>query len=141
MLKNALYLVDSLEKKEFCWDLVLFFVGCSFIEDLTYHLRHFLWTPVQQFISSEIQLKLYGNLHDSSLRWHLNRKTGEIVQIMNRGRNSINDFLRYVLFTLVPEVFDIVSSLVLLSIMFDWYFGVIIIATMWLYLCKNLRYL
>ena len=31
-----------------------------------------------------------------SLRWHLQRKTGEVLRVVDRGTNSINNLLRYI---------------------------------------------
>jgi len=32
-----------------------------------------------------------------SLRWHLGRRTGEVLRIMDRGTNSVNNLLKWVL--------------------------------------------
>lgn len=58
-------------------------------------MRTFLWIRVQQFTSREVQVELLRHLHNLSLRWHLERKTGEVLRSVDRGTSSINNLLRY----------------------------------------------
>lgn len=60
------------------------------------NVRTFLWIRVQQFTSREVQVELLRHLHNLSLRWHLERKTGEVLRSVDRGTSSINNLLRYV---------------------------------------------
>lgn len=59
------------------------------------NMRTFLWIRVQQFTSREVQVELLRHLHNLSLRWHLERKTGEVLRSVDRGTSSINNLLRY----------------------------------------------
>lgn len=120
------------------WDLILLYVAYNYFQSIAYNARSFLWTPVEHSTSKEIQTELFQKLHKKSLRWHLAQQTGEVLQIMGRGQNSINSLLSYILFYMGPQVIDIVGSLAFFSVMFNWYFGIVIIATMWLYLRKQL---
>lgn len=95
--------------------------------------------PIEQYTAKKIQIKLFSHLHNLSLRWHLGRKTGEVLEVMNRGANSINGLMGYVLQTIAPAVFDIIVSVVFLSYMLNWYFGVIAIVAMFLYSRKQIR--
>ena len=38
----------------------------------------------------------YSICFSLSLRWHMGRKTGEVLRVVDRGRNSINNVLKYV---------------------------------------------
>ncbi|XP_014664266.1 PREDICTED: ATP-binding cassette sub-family B member 6, mitochondrial-like [Priapulus caudatus] len=58
------------------------------------NLNTFLWIRVQQYTSREVQVQLYDHLHGLSLRWHLGRKTGEVLRVMDRGTTSINTLLK-----------------------------------------------
>lgn len=42
----------------------------------------------------EIEIDMYRHLHKLSLSWHLSKKTGEIVRILDRGTGSINTLLK-----------------------------------------------
>ena len=60
------------------------------------NLRSFLWIKVQQYTSRSVQVELFEHLHNLSLRWHLHRKTGEVIRMVDRGSTSIENLLRYV---------------------------------------------
>lgn len=58
------------------------------------NLRTFLWIRVQQFTSRRVELRLFSHLHELSLRWHLGRRTGEVLRIVDRGTSSVTGLLR-----------------------------------------------
>ena len=98
------------------------------------NLRTFLWIRVQQFTALQIQVGLFAHIHDLSLRWHLSRKTGEVLRIMDRGTSSINYLLQYLVFSIVPTLIDIVIAIVYFCVAFNPWFGLIILIAMVLYL-------
>lgn len=98
------------------------------------NLRTFLWIGVQQYTTRTMQVELFDHLHGLSLRWHLGRKTGEVLRVMDRGTQSINNLLSYILFNIVPTFADIGVAVVYFVIAFDAWFGLIIFTTMTTYL-------
>lgn len=58
------------------------------------NLRSFLWIRVQQYTNRLVQVRLFAHLHSLSLRWHLGRKTGDVLRSIDRGTSSINSLLR-----------------------------------------------
>ena len=94
------------------------------------NLRSFLWIQVQQFTSRTLQVDLFTHLHNLSLRWHLGRKTGEVLRVMDRATQSINNLLSYVLFNIAPTLVDIGIAVVYFVIAFDGWFGLIVFITM-----------
>ncbi|XP_055849647.1 ATP-binding cassette sub-family B member 6 [Episyrphus balteatus] len=136
-------LVDSLTEEpiSFRWDFVLIFVGLSFLQGggtgtmgLLNNLRSFLWIRVQQYTTREIEVDLFRHLHNLSLRWHLQRKTGEVLRVMDRGTDSINNLLNYIIFSIAPTIIDIIVAVVFFVYAFNWYFGLIVFLTMFLYI-------
>lgn len=71
------------------------------------NLRSFMWIKVSQYTGRAIRVKLFTHLHALSLRWHLSRKTGEVLRMMDRGTSSINSLLNSVLFSILPTLVDI----------------------------------
>jgi len=82
----------------------------------------------------EIQVGVFRHLHGLSLRWHISRKTGEVLRIMDRGTESINGLLNYIIFSILPTMIDIVIAVVYFSTEFSLWFGLIVFITMVLYL-------
>lgn len=61
------------------------------------NLRSFLWIKIQQFTTRQIEVELFRHLHSLSLRWHLGRKTGEVLRVMDRGTDSINNLRKFII--------------------------------------------
>jgi ATP-binding cassette subfamily B (MDR/TAP) protein 6 len=76
------------------------------------------------------------HLHGLSLRWHLGRKTGEVLRIMDRGTDSINNLLNYILFSILPTIIDIIVAVLYFVSAFNKWFGLIVLTTMILYIGK-----
>ncbi|XP_063017996.1 ATP-binding cassette sub-family B member 6 [Melospiza melodia melodia] len=98
------------------------------------NMRTFLWVWVQQFTNRQVQVQLFSHLHGLSLRWHLGRRTGEVLRSVDRGTSSINSLLSYIIFSIVPTIADIVISIVYFTSVFSAWFGLIIFVCMSLYL-------
>lgn len=86
------------------------------------------------FTTLEIQSELFKHIHSLSLRWHLSRKTGEVLRIMDRGTGSVNSLLQYLLFNILPTLIDITVAIIYFGVEFNIYFGLIVFAAMALYL-------
>lgn len=133
--------VDSLTTDTFRWDWILTYVGLKFLQGggvgsmgFLNNARSFLWIPVQQFTTREIQIELFRHLHNLSLRWHLSRKTGEVLRVMDRGTDSINNLLNYILFSITPTIVDILVACVFFVGAFNWWFGLVVFVTMAAYI-------
>ncbi|XDV30771.1 hypothetical protein PO909_033615 [Leuciscus waleckii] len=98
------------------------------------NLRSFLWTRVQQYTSRVVQVRLFGHLHGLSLRWHLGRRTGDVLRSIDRGTSSVNNLLSYIVFSIVPTIADIVIAIIYFVTYFSAWFGLIVFICMFLYL-------
>lgn len=55
---------------------------------------------------------------------------------MDRGTDSINNLLNYIIFSIVPTIIDIIVAIVYFIAAFNIWFGVIVFITMTLYISK-----
>ncbi|CAH0398324.1 unnamed protein product [Chilo suppressalis] len=136
-------IVNSLSEPPilFRWDLVVVSVILKFLQGggtggmgLLNNLRSFLWIRVQQYTSRELQMELFKHLHGLPLSWHLSRKTGEVLRVMDRGTDSIDNLLSYILFSITPTLVDILVAVVYFVVSFNAWFGLIVFSTMILYI-------
>ncbi|TPX30291.1 hypothetical protein SmJEL517_g06109 [Synchytrium microbalum] len=121
----------------FAWGLILVFVGLRFLQGgvgVLSSLQSYLWIPVAQYTTRKISVKMLDHLHSLSLQYHLNRKTGELLRIMDRGVNSIGSLLSYLLFNIVPVFVDILVAVIFFIWQFGFWFGAIVFVTMTLYI-------
>ncbi|XP_044043980.1 ATP-binding cassette sub-family B member 6-like [Siniperca chuatsi] len=98
------------------------------------NMRSFLWIRVQQYTNLVVQVRLFAHLHSLSLRWHLGRKTGDVLRSIDRGTSSINSLLSYIVFSIFPTIADIVISIIYFITYFNAWFGLIVFVCMALYL-------
>ncbi|XP_026785121.3 ATP-binding cassette sub-family B member 6 [Pangasianodon hypophthalmus] len=96
--------------------------------------RTFLWIRVQQYTGRVVQVRLFAHLHSLSLRWHLQRRTGEVLRSIDRGTSSIDSLLSYIVFSIFPTIADIIIAIIYFISNFNAWFGLIIFICMALYL-------
>jgi len=70
-------------------------------------MRSFFWIRVEQFTTREISVDTFHHLHNLSLRYHLQRKTGEVLRVIDRGTVSISQLLSSLVFNILPTFLDI----------------------------------
>ncbi|CAO0792064.1 unnamed protein product [Mucor circinelloides] len=125
------------EPQTFAWAAVCAYVAFKFLQGgsgLIQALQNWLWIPIGQFTTREISVKLFAHLHSLSLHYHINRKTGEVLRIVDRGTNSIVQLLSQIVFQIFPALANILIAVVVFSIQFSLPFGIIVFVTMSLYL-------
>jgi ATP-binding cassette, subfamily B, heavy metal transporter len=62
----------------------------------------------------------FVHMHDLSLRFHLERKTGGLTRVLERGRTGIETIVRMVILQLVPTIVEVSLLMVVLLWKFDW---------------------
>jgi len=62
----------------------------------------------------------FVHMHELSLRFHLERKTGGLTRVLERGRNGIEVIVRMVILQLIPTVVEVSLLLGVLLWQFDW---------------------
>ena len=83
-------------------------------------LRDFLFARVGQRAIRKLALETFNHIHALSLRYHLTRKTGAMIRIVERGVKGVEFLLRFVLFSIGPLILE----LTIVSIYFLWSLGV-----------------
>jgi ATP-binding cassette subfamily B protein len=62
----------------------------------------------------------FVHMHELSLRFHLERKTGGLTRILERGRNGIETIVRMVILQLIPTIVEVTLLMAVLLFVFDW---------------------
>ena len=81
--------------------------------------RDAIFVRVGQNALRTVALRTFRHLHTLSLRFHLDRKTGGLSRIIERGVKGIDFLLRFMLFNILPTLLE----LVLISAIFWIKFG------------------
>jgi len=62
----------------------------------------------------------FVHMHELSLRFHLERKTGGLTRVLERGRSGIEVIVRMVILQLIPTIVEVALMLGVLFWQFDW---------------------
>jgi ATP-binding cassette, subfamily B, heavy metal transporter len=80
-----------------------------------------------------LAIRTFEHMHLLSLRFHLERKTGGLTRILQRGRDAIETIVRMLLLQLGPTIVEVVLVAWVLLFHFDWRYLAVIVATVVLY--------
>jgi ATP-binding cassette subfamily B protein len=78
--------------------------------------------------------RTFEHMHQLSLRFHLERKTGGLTRVLERGRNAIETIVRMVIMQLVPTIIELALIVGVLLYQFDWRYVVVILITVTAYM-------
>ena len=92
-------------------------------------LRDGVFAKVAQRAIRRVALRTFNHLHRLSLRFHLERQTGGLSRIIERGANGIEYFLFFVLFNVVPTIFEIVLVCGILWGFYNFWFALVTLVT------------
>ena len=70
-------------------------------------LRDMVFAKVAQRAIRTVALETFRHLHQLSLRFHLERRTGGLSRAIERGMNGIEYLLTYMVFNVVPTLLEI----------------------------------
>jgi len=92
-------------------------------------LRNLLFIRVSQHAQRVISLNTFQHLHQLSLRFHLDRQTGGLSRVIERGIAAIGFVLRFTLFSILPTLIEIIMVTGILFVQFDIRFAVVTFVT------------
>ncbi|MDE3021672.1 MAG: ABC transporter ATP-binding protein/permease [Pseudomonadota bacterium] len=103
-------------------------------------MRDAIFAKVAQRSIRQVALKVFGHLHNLSLRFHLERQTGGVARDIERGTRGIDTLLRFMLFNILPTLVELGLVSTILFIHYNILFLLIILATIALYICFTLSF-
>src|SRR6476660_8554268 len=83
--------------------------------------------------------RTFEHMHQLSLRFHLERKTGGLTRVLERGRNAIETIVRMVIMQLVPTIIELVFIVVVLLYQFGWRYVVVVLGVVALYMAYTYK--
>jgi ATP-binding cassette, subfamily B, heavy metal transporter len=96
-------------------------------------LRDALFSRVTERAMRKIGLRVFNHLHALDLSFHLERATGGISRDIERGTNGISFLMRFLMFNIVPTLFEIVMVAIILSSLFSFWYGLITLVAVVIY--------
>ena len=87
--------------------------------------RDALFAAVSMNAVRRLADEVFVHLHQLSLRFHLERKTGGLTRVLERGRTAIEQIVRLSMLTGIPTVVEFVLILAVLFYQFDWRYSLV----------------
>jgi ATP-binding cassette, subfamily B, heavy metal transporter len=100
--------------------LVAAYAGARFGGVLFDNLRNVVFERVGQDATRRLAENVFGHLHNLSMRFHMNRRTGAVTKVIERGTKSIDVMLYFLLFNIAPTLLELVLVSVYFQITFGW---------------------
>jgi ATP-binding cassette subfamily B protein len=102
-------------------------------------LRDGLFAKVAMHAVRRLAFRTFVHMHELSLRFHLERKTGGLTRVLERGRNGIETIVRMVILQLSPTIVELALIIAVLMWQFDWRYVAVISITVALYMTYTYR--
>ena len=103
--------------------LVGVYALARFVSVVFDNIRNVVFERVGQEATRRLAEHVFGHLHRLSLRFHLDRKTGAVTKIVERGTKSIDTMLYFLLFNIAPTVLELAAVCIYFQIKFG--FGMV----------------
>jgi ATP-binding cassette, subfamily B, heavy metal transporter len=87
--------------------LVAAYAGARFGGVLFDNLRNIVFEKVGQDATRRLAENVFGHLHSLSMRFHMNRRTGAVTKVIERGTKSIDIMLYFLLFNIAPTIIEL----------------------------------
>ncbi len=101
-------------------------------------IREALFAKVAQNAIRTVALYTFKHLHGLSLKYHLERQTGGLSRIIERGIKGIEFLLNFTLFNILPTLVEIFLVCIVLWYMYDIWFALVTFSTIALYIAFTL---
>ena len=95
--------------------------------------RDMWFTVVAQHAVRELAIKTFRHLHALSLRFHLERRTGGLSRVIERGVNGVDTIVRMAVLNSIPTAVELLMISCLVAYYFGWIYVLVVLATVLLY--------
>ena len=100
--------------------LVAAYAGARFGGVLFDNLRNVVFERVGQDATRRLAENVFGHLHSLSMRFHMNRRTGAVTKVIERGTKSIDIMLYFLLFNIAPTIIELIGVSAIFWTKFGW---------------------
>ncbi|HEY4774377.1 MAG TPA: ABC transporter ATP-binding protein/permease [Xanthobacteraceae bacterium] len=114
--------------------LTIAYGGTRILMALLTQLRDGLFAKVAMHAVRRLAIMTFEHMHRLSLRFHLERKTGGLTRVLERGRNGIEIIVRMLLLQLAPTVIELALVVAVLLFVFDWRYVAVVFITVAIYI-------
>lgn len=96
-------------------------------------LRDALFAKVGQHAVRRLAYQTFVHMHELSLRFHLERRTGGLSRVIERGTKGIEAIVRFSILNTAPTILEFALSAVVLYISYGWRYMIVVALTVGVY--------
>jgi len=119
--------------------LVIAYVLGNIVDAGFQQLRDVWFASVGQHAVRKLALQTFHHMHRLSLRFHLQRRTGGLSRVIERGTKGIETVVRFAMLNIAPTMVEFV----VVAVIFVWLFGVsylgVLVVMIWGYLYFTIK--
>lgn len=114
--------------------LLLMYGGLRFASVFLGEIRDAVFSRVTEHAMRDIGLKVFKHLHSLELAFHLDRQTGGISRDIERGTSGLSFLMRFLMFNIVPTLFEILTVAIIFGSLFSVWFALITLLAVAIYI-------
>ena len=118
----------------FIMALIFGYGGFRLLSVLFNEGREYIFAPVAQNAQRAVATSTFAHLHRLSLRYHLEKRTGGLSRVIERGIRSIDFLFRFLIFNIGPTLLELSIAGVAFWVAYSWEFAVIAIVVVLTYI-------
>lgn len=113
--------------------LVLAYNVARIVQAALNQLRDSLFATVGQHAIRQLAYKTFVHIHGLSLRFHLEKRTGGLSRVIERGTKGIEAIVRFSILNTVPTVLEFILTAFVFQISYGWHYVFIVVIMVTLY--------
>ncbi|MGB5800727.1 MAG: ABC transporter ATP-binding protein/permease [Mesorhizobium sp.] len=102
-------------------------------------LRDALFAEVGQYAVRQLAYRTFVHMHRLSLRFHLERRTGGLSRIIERGTKGIETIVRFIMLNTAPTILEFALTAAIFAYSYGWKYVTIVAVTVWIYTWFTVR--
>ncbi|WP_394691947.1 ABCB family ABC transporter ATP-binding protein/permease [Hoeflea sp.] len=102
-------------------------------------LRDALFARVGQHAVRQLAFKTFVHMHELSLRFHLERRTGGLSRVIERGTKGIETIVRFTILNTAPTLIEFALTAVIFGMAYGWAYVAVTAVTVWFYIWFTVR--
>lgn len=102
-------------------------------------LRDALFARVGQYAVRQLAFRTFVHMHELSLRFHLERRTGGLSRIIERGTKGIETIVRFTVLNTLPTILEFGLTAGIFAVTYGWKYVAVVAVTVMLYIWFTVR--
>ncbi|MBA1142157.1 ABCB family ABC transporter ATP-binding protein/permease [Mesorhizobium neociceri] len=102
-------------------------------------LRDALFARVGQYAVRQLAFRTFVHMHQLSLRFHLERRTGGLSRIIERGTKGIETIVRFIMLNTAPTILEFALTTGIFAYTYGWKYVAVVALTVWIYVWFTVR--